>query len=41
MGKSGGVRIIYYHHDESMPLYLLTVFGKGETGFRAALPEYF
>ncbi len=30
MGKSGGVRVIYYYHDESMPLYLLTVFGKGE-----------
>ncbi|MEE8586146.1 MAG: addiction module toxin RelE [Acidobacteriota bacterium] len=27
MGKSGGFRII---HDKSMPLYLLTVFGKGE-----------
>jgi len=30
MGKSGGVRIIYYFHNERMPLYLLTVFGKGE-----------
>lgn len=29
-GKSGGVRIIYYFHNESMPLYLLTVFGKNE-----------
>jgi len=29
-GKSGGVRIIYYHHNETMPLFLLTVFGKGE-----------
>lgn len=29
-GKSGGVRIIYYHHSESAPLFLLTVFGKGE-----------
>jgi len=29
-GKSGGVRIIYYYHNESMPLFLLTVFGKGE-----------
>lgn len=29
-GKSGGVRIIYYHHNESLPLFLLTVFGKGE-----------
>lgn len=29
-GKSGGVRIIYYYHNESVPLFLLTVFGKGE-----------
>lgn len=28
-GKSGGVRVIYYHHNESMPLFLLTLFGKG------------
>ena len=29
-GKSSGIRVIYYYHDESMPLYLLTVFGKNE-----------
>jgi len=29
-GKSGGVRIIYYIHNDCMPLFLLTVFGKGE-----------
>ncbi len=29
-GKSGGVRVIYYHRNESMPLFLLTLFGKGE-----------
>jgi hypothetical protein len=29
-GKSGGVRIIYYFHDENMPLYLLTLFAKNE-----------
>lgn len=29
-GKSGGVRVIYYFHDDSMPLYLLTVFAKGD-----------
>lgn len=29
-GKSGGVRVVYYFHDERIPLYLLTVFGKGE-----------
>ncbi|HEX8010488.1 MAG TPA: addiction module toxin RelE [Casimicrobiaceae bacterium] len=28
-GKSG-VRVIYYFHSERIPLYLLTVFGKGE-----------
>jgi len=29
-GKSGGVRVIYYMHNASMPLFLLTLFGKGE-----------
>lgn len=29
-GKSRGVRVIYYYHNKSMPLFLLTVFGKGE-----------
>lgn len=29
-GKSGGVRVIYYFHDEFMPLYLLTLFAKGD-----------
>lgn len=29
-GKSGGVRVIYYFHSESMPLYLLTLFAKGD-----------
>lgn len=29
-GKSGGVRIIYYYHDAHMPLYLLTLFAKGD-----------
>jgi len=29
-GKSGGVRIIYYYHSDSMPLYLLTLFAKNE-----------
>jgi len=29
-GKSGGVRVVYYYHDERIPLYLLTVFGKNE-----------
>jgi len=30
MGKSGGVRVIYYFHNEKHPLFLLTVFGKSE-----------
>jgi len=29
-GKSGGARIVYYYHNESVPLFLLTLFGKGE-----------
>ena len=27
-GKRGGVRIIYYHHSERIPLFLLTVYAK-------------
>jgi hypothetical protein len=29
-GESGGVRVIYYFHNEAMPLYLLTLFAKNE-----------
>jgi hypothetical protein len=29
-GKRGGARVIYYFHNERIPLYLLTIFGKGE-----------
>ena len=29
-GKSGGVRIIYYFHSATKPIYLLTVFAKNE-----------
>ena len=29
-GKSGGVRVIYYFHNEQLPLYLLALFGKNE-----------
>lgn len=29
-GKSGGVRVIYYYHNDHMPLYLLTLFAKGD-----------
>jgi hypothetical protein len=27
-GKSGGVRVIYYFHSASIPIFLLSVFGK-------------
>ena len=29
-GKSGGVRVIYYHHGDTMPLFLLTAYAKNE-----------
>lgn len=29
-GKSGGVRVIYYYHNNSIPLFLLSIFGKSE-----------
>jgi len=29
-GKRGGVRVIYYFHDDQLPLFLLTVFAKNE-----------
>jgi hypothetical protein len=29
-GKRGGVRIVYYYQDLSMPVFLLTVFAKNE-----------
>ena len=29
-GKSGGVRIIYYFHNQSVPIFLLAVFAKNE-----------
>jgi hypothetical protein len=30
MGKSGGVRIIYFFYNENIPVFLLTAFGKNE-----------
>ena len=30
IGKRGGVRIIYFYHDDSMPLYLLLIYAKTE-----------
>ncbi|GGF88119.1 MULTISPECIES: type II toxin-antitoxin system RelE/ParE family toxin [Cysteiniphilum] len=29
-GKSGGVRVIYYYYNETMPLYLIAMFKKSE-----------
>lgn len=29
-GKRGGVRIIYYYHNEDMPIYLFTVYKKNQ-----------
>jgi mRNA-degrading endonuclease RelE of RelBE toxin-antitoxin system len=27
-GKRGGVRVVYYYHDEDLPVFLFTVYGK-------------
>lgn len=29
-GKSGGARVIYFYYNKSIPLFMLTIFGKGE-----------
>jgi hypothetical protein len=29
-GKSGGARVIYYYHNESIPLYALNIFAKNQ-----------
>jgi hypothetical protein len=29
-GKSSGIRIIYYHHNNDMPIFLFTAYGKNE-----------
>ena len=29
-GKRGGVRVIYYFHNEAIPLFLLTVYAKNQ-----------
>lgn len=29
-GKSGGSRVIYFFYNETIPLFLLTIFGKSE-----------
>lgn len=30
MGKSGGVRVIFFYYNQGMPLYALTLFGKSD-----------
>lgn len=30
MGKSGGVRIIYFYYNEGIPIFLLSAYGKGD-----------
>ena len=32
IGKRGGVRVVYYYHNESMPLFLLSLYSKSEKG---------
>lgn len=29
-GKSGGARVIYYYYNDNYPLFLITVFKKGQ-----------
>lgn len=29
-GNRGGVRIVYYYHNETLPVFLMTVFAKKE-----------
>jgi hypothetical protein len=29
-GKSGGARVIYYYHNESIPLYALNIYAKNQ-----------
>lgn len=29
-GKRGGARVIYYYHDEHLPVFLLAAYGKNE-----------
>jgi hypothetical protein len=30
MGKRGGVRVIYFYHDDAIPLYLLLIYAKAQ-----------
>jgi len=29
-GKSGGVRVVYYYHNKTLPLFILSVFSKSD-----------
>jgi hypothetical protein len=29
-GKRGGVRVVYYFHDASLPLFLMTMYAKSQ-----------
>lgn len=29
-GKSGGARVIYYYHNQNMPIFLFTAYGKNQ-----------
>lgn len=29
-GKRGGARVIYYYHNEAVPLFLITIFAKSD-----------
>ena len=31
-GKSGGVRLIYFYHDVTVPIFLLTIYPKSQKG---------
>jgi hypothetical protein len=31
-GKRGGARVIYYYHDDEIPLFLITAFAKSQKG---------
>jgi hypothetical protein len=32
IGKRGGARVIYYYHDEGLPIFLLALYAKNEKG---------
>jgi hypothetical protein len=36
MGRRGGARVIYYFHDDAMPILLLAIYAKNEKADLAA-----